>query len=44
MERGREQSIQITLISLVKKGIITIADAAKESDLTPEEFQQLLNQ
>lgn len=44
MERGREQGIQFTLISLVKKGLITISDAAKESDLSPEEFQQLLNQ
>ena len=44
MERGREQGIQFALISLVKKGIITIADAAKESDLSPEEFKQLLSQ
>ena len=44
MERGREQGIQFALISLVKKGIITIADAAKDADLSPEEFKQLLSQ
>lgn len=36
---GRSQGVMETLASLVKKGMLSLADAAKEADLTPSEFQ-----
>ncbi len=38
IEQGIEQGIYLTLVSLVKQGIITIEKAAKEAGVTVEEF------
>ena len=52
MEIGREEGMKIvreegmvdTLISLVKKGCLSVADAAEEAEITEEEFKQRMNQ
>ena len=38
-KEGRQEGILETLSSLVKKGLISLADAAKEAGLSPAEFQ-----
>ena len=38
IEQGIEKGIYITLVSLVKQGIITMEKAAKEAGVTVEEF------
>ena len=37
---GRQEGILETLESLVKKGLLSLSDAAKEANLTPAEFQK----
>ena len=39
-EEGRMEGEISTLASLVKKGLLSLTSAAKEMDLTPEEFQK----
>lgn len=39
MERGKEEGITITLVNLVKKGILTLAQAAEEANMTVSEFE-----
>ena len=36
---GRIEGVLETLASLVKDGVLSIAEAAKRADLTPAEFQ-----
>lgn len=38
-QEGRREGFEEALASLVKKGLISITDAAKEAGLTPAEFQ-----
>ena len=40
---GKKEGVMFALISLVKKGIITIADAAEEFDLSQEEFEKMIS-
>ena len=37
--KGRVEGILKTLVSLFKKGILTLAQAAEEAQMSPEEFQ-----
>ena len=37
--RGKQEGMMETLVSLVKKGLLSVADAAKESGISPAEFQ-----
>ena len=37
--RGKQEAMMETLVSLVKKGLLSVADAAKEAGLSMEEFQ-----
>ena len=37
---GRVEGELSTLANLVKKGLLSLSNAAKEMDLTPEEFQK----
>jgi hypothetical protein len=39
MEKGKEEGIISTLVSLVKKGILTLAQAAEEANMTVSEFE-----
>ena len=36
---GRNEGVLETLASLVKKGLLSLADASKEAELSPAEFQ-----
>ena len=38
--KGKQEGVLETLASLVKKGLLSLTDAAKEADLTPAEFQK----
>ena len=37
----RAKGILETLVSLFKKGILTLAQAAEEAQMSPEEFQRI---
>ena len=39
-ERGRQEGILDTLISLVRDGILTVVDAAKRANMTVAEFEE----
>jgi hypothetical protein len=39
-EEGREEGVLATLIALVKKGILTLAQAAEEAHMTVDEFEK----
>jgi len=41
---GRAEGAQQNMITLVKKGLLSVFDAAKESGLTVEEFVKLINE
>ena len=36
---GRQEGLMEALASLVKKGLLSLADAAKEAGMSPDEFQ-----
>ena len=42
--KGRVEGILKTLVSLFKKGILTLAQAAEEAKMSPEEFQRIAAQ
>ena len=42
MERGIEQGIIKNLVSLVKKGLLDVRDAAREANMKQEEFEALM--
>jgi len=44
MKIGREEGMVDTLISLVKKGCLSVTDAIEEAGVTEEEFKQRMNQ
>ena len=39
--KGRAEGIVSTLVSLFKKGMLTLAQAAEEAKMSPEEFQRM---
>ena len=39
-QEGKQEGVLETLASLVKDGILTLADAARRANLTPAEFQK----
>lgn len=39
IERGKQERMMETLAGLVRKGLLSLADAAGEAGLTPAEFQ-----
>ncbi len=39
MKRYENQAVLTTLISLVKKGVLALSDAAKEAHLSEEDFE-----
>ena len=41
---GRVEGILKTLVSLFKKGTLTLAQAAEEAQMSPEEFQRIAAQ
>ncbi len=41
MEKGREEGALATLVSLVKRGVLSIADAAKEMKVSEEAFKKM---
>ena len=41
---GRAEGILKTLISLFKKGMLTLTQAAEEAQMSPEEFQRMAAQ
>ena len=43
MKKGREEGIMETLFSLVKKGLITMADAAQQADMEITVFERKYN-
>lgn len=43
MQRYENQAVLTTLISLVKKGLLALSDAAKEAHLSEEEFKARMN-
>ena len=43
-KEGREEGMVDTLISLVKKGCLSVTDAIEEAGVTEEEFKQRMNQ
>lgn len=40
MEKGMEKGILTTLISLVKKGILTLSQAAEQANMSVAEFER----
>lgn len=40
IEKGREEGMMETLFSLVRKGLLTIADAAKQAEMDPYTFKR----
>ena len=36
---GRQEGLMEALASLVKKGLLSLSDAAKEAGMSPDEFQ-----
>ena len=42
--RGEAKGVLKTLVSLFKKGILTLAQAAEEAKMSPEEFQRIAAQ
>ena len=42
-EEGREEGVVETLANLVKKGIVTLAQAAEEAHMTVAEFETIAN-
>ena len=40
VQEGVQEGVLQTLASLVKKGLLSLTDAAKEANLTPAEFQK----
>ena len=40
---GRAEKAFDTLISLVRKGLLSVSDAAEEAEVTEEEFMQKMN-
>ena len=43
IEKGREEGMMETLFSLVKKGLLTIADAAQQADMEISVFERKYN-
>ena len=41
-EQGLEQGIIKNLLSLVKKGLLSVQDAAQEAGMTQDEFETLM--
>ena len=41
-EEGFEEGVLKTLVRLVKNGTLTLAQGAKEADMTPSEFEKLM--
>ena len=39
--KGETKGILKTLVSLFKKGMLTLSQAAEEAKMTPEEFQRM---
>ena len=44
LAEGEAKGILKTLVSLFKKGILTLAQAAEEAKMSPEEFQRIAAQ
>ena len=44
LEEGREEGMLKMLFNLVRKGILTVSIAAKETGMKEEDFQTLMNQ
>ena len=42
IKQGIERGIQFALIGLVKKGVLTITDAAEEANMSTDDFEKLL--
>lgn len=42
IKQGIERGIQFALIGLVKKGVLTITDAAEEAKMSTDDFEKLL--
>ena len=40
---GREEGITDTLVSLVRKGLLTVKDAAEQAGVTEDAFRKLMN-
>ena len=40
IEKGREEGMMETLFSLVRKGLLTIVDAAKQAEMDPYTFKR----
>ena len=43
IQQGIQQGTFSTLVSLVKQGLLQIVDAAKQLDITEEEFERRMN-
>ena len=43
LQTGIQAGTEQTLIQLAQKGLLDIADAAKELNITPEEFKRKMN-
>ena len=44
LQKGRAEGAIKMLIALFKKGILTLAQAAEEANMSPEEFQLKVNE
>ena len=44
VEKGRAEGTIKILVNLFKKGILTLAQAAEEANMSPEEFQLKVNE
>ena len=43
-DKGFQKGVIITLINLANKGLLSLANAAKEAGMTEEEFSELLKE